>query len=193
MIQVVVTLIASLLCLCAFIFLFVRRADLSTRAGQRSDLHVTGLNGVHFPDIDILSGYNDYRLLVKRSELKSVSAKFREDRRRIVLMWLKELQRDVRVLWEFRRFLVKNGLAVTFREELAIGTTAFITLMELRVLRLLVLTFGPYIPRHALRRVRLPIRQLSGQSVAILSRAPSQTRERVEELWAKYLLVGGMG
>lgn len=193
MIQVVVTLIASLLCLCAFIFLFVRRTDVSTKASQRSDLHVTGLNGVHFPDIDILSGYYDYQALLMNSELKSLRIKFRKDRRRIVLMWLQALQRDVDVLWEFRRFLVRNGLPVTFRDELTIGLAAFTTLIDLRLLRFAVLVLGPYQLRWALRRVRGPVRRLSNQSVAILSRAPSQTRERVEELWAQYLLVWGMG
>lgn len=59
-------------------------------------------------------------------------------------MWLKALEKDVEVLLEFRRFLVRNGVTVTVREESATGFTAFLALMELRVLRPTVLLFGPF-------------------------------------------------
>lgn len=186
MIEIAITIVISFFCFCAFIFLFARpREQFSERD---LDTHVAGLNAVHFSDFDILSGYRDYQVLLLRPELKSVRVKFRQDRRRIMLIWLKELQRDLQVIWQFRRFLVKNGLPITFRDELTVGFAAVASLFYVRIMRLTVFILGPFKPHRALRKTRTPIERLSVHSFALLARAPHETRAKIEEAWAKHLV-----
>lgn len=186
MIEIVITIVVSFFCLCAFIFLFVRRVEQFSKGDI--NMHVAGLNALHFSDFDILSGYRDYQTLRLRPELKSVRIKFRHDRRRIVLMWLEELQRDLQVIWEFRRFLVKNGVSITFHDEVAVGLAALVSLSYIRIMRLTVFILGPFKPRRALRDVRIPVEGLSVQSFALLARAPHETRARIEEMWTKHVV-----
>lgn len=186
MIEIAITIVISVFCLSAFIFLLGRGREHFSK--RDLDRHVAGLNALHFSDFDILSGYLDYQVLLSRPELKSVRVKFRRDRRRIVLIWLKELQRDLQVIWEFRRFLVKNGLPITFHDEVRVGLAALASLSYIGLMRLTVFILGPFKPQRVLRKSRTPIERLSVQSFGLLARAPHETRAKVEEAWAKHLV-----
>jgi hypothetical protein len=191
MLEIALTLVISVLCLFAFIFLFLAREQSRGENAHQADSHVPGLTGVHFPHFDILLGHDDYRKLHARPELKPVRIKFRQDRRRIVLMWLRELQRDVSVLWEFRRFLVKNGLRVTFREELKTGFKTLCILVFLVNMRAMVSILGPFALRPGLRRVQIVVNRLSIQSLGLLSRATD--KERMEQMWSQHVLGWNVG
>jgi hypothetical protein len=193
MIEIAITLLVSAVCFCAFVFLFLFQGELPSEVDHACRSHVAGLKSVYFPPFDVLAGYEDYRALVRRPELKSVSTRFRKERRRIVLMWLQELRRDLRLVWEFRKFLVRNGLPVTLRDELAVGLTAFAALTYIGILSLTVFVVGPFVPRGVLRKVRAPVERLSIQSAALLSRTTNKTRLQIEEMWAQHLLKWNAG
>src|SRR5713226_7609927 len=119
MVGIIVTFLVAVLGLC-LLFVFCLRLDGTVSKhphDNQSHVPVAGLSAVFLPSFDIIVGNDDYRKLRTRPELKSVREMFWRDRRRIVLMWLDELRKDVHILWKFRRFLVRNGLLVTFREE----------------------------------------------------------------------------
>lgn len=169
------------------IFLLNSQAPAQTRNPEIRD-SIAGLSSTDAPNLEMLFADRDYRTLCARPELKIVSAKYRRDRRRIALLWLGELQRDVRLVWEFRRFLVRNGLPVTFREEAGIAFAGSFALIYLHVTRLTVFFCGPFVLSGALRHAGSPVSRLSSRGAGLLARAPADARVRLEQKWAQHVL-----
>jgi hypothetical protein len=190
-VHIVITIFLSLAFLCLFLllFLFFKPQSSPTRSEAEIGPLIAGLSATYVPHFDVLFACEDYEKLKARHGLRPVSAKFRRDRRRIVLMWLSELQRDVRVVWEFRRFLVRNGLPVEFREELAIAFGAGLAVFYLKAARVLVLVSGPFVLSEVIQSARVPVERLSLRGASLLAHAPAPTRRQIEELWAQHLLV----
>jgi hypothetical protein len=153
---------------------------------------IAGLSAVFLTPTDILLGDEDYRKLCTNPELKAVRQRFWRDRRRIVLMWVGELQRDIHILWKFRRFLVRNGLLVTFREEVAIVFEALLALLFSKVVRAVVFFFGPFVLHGALGSTRFLVEGLSTSVVAPLTRVPASRKAEIELRWIQQLPAMGM-
>ena len=115
---------------------------------------------------------------------------FWRDRRRIVLLWLGELQKDVHTLWKFRRFLARNGLLVTFREEAGVVFAALLALLFLKVVRVAVFIFGPFVLHGALGNARLLVERLSTWGIAPLARVPAARKAEIEQEWQQLLAMG---
>lgn len=147
---------------------------------------VAGLSvcGSHF---DALFREEDYRKLRMKPELKSVCEAFRRDQRRIALMWLDELRRDVRILWEFRRFLVRDGLRVTFREEAGVVSAALLALIYVNAVRIAVSIVGPFVFVAGLKNARLVVERLSSLDIALLAHLPAPRKVEIEQRWARRL------
>jgi hypothetical protein len=179
--------------LCLFLVLFLR-PEQSTQ-GRESQIRgtIAGLSAANAQQFDMLFGDGDYRVLRGRPELKAVSAKLRHDRRRVALLWLGELQRDVLVVWEFRRFLVRHGLPVTFREEAAIGCGACFALAYLNVLQMTVFLCGPFVFSSAVRSAKFPVERLSGQGAHLLSHAPDAVRVQLQRKWTQHVVAWNVG
>jgi len=180
---------------CAFLFLFLFFAPQRARTKDRPEISETiaGLSAANAQSFDMLFGDRDYRALRSRKELKAIAKKFRRDHRRIALLWLGELQRDVLVVWEFRRFLVRNGLPVTFREEAIIGAGACFALAYLNVLQTTVFLCGPFVFSGAVRSAKLPVERLSGQGADLLSHAPDAMRAQLQSEWTRHVLAWNVG
>ena len=192
MIQIVAVafLFLAFLCLSLFVFFFLR-LDGNVKKSLTNQVHyVAGLSAALFPPFDIIVGNDDYRKLRTRRELKSVRKKFWRDRRRIVLLWLAELQKDVHILWKFRRFLVRNGLQVTFREEAGVVFVALLALLSLEVVRAAVFIFGPFALHGALGNARLLVERLSTWGIAPLARVPAARKAEIDQKWQQLLAMG---
>ena len=187
--SIVITIFLSLalFCLSLLLLLFFKPETPSERNRIASPA-IAGLSTTHLQQLDILLGNEDYRKLRATPDLKALSVKFRRDRRRIALLWLGELQRDVRIVWKFRRFLVRNGLPVTFREELAIAFGASLAVLYLKTVWFLVFVSGPFVLSEMIRSARLPVERLSMRGASLLARAPASTRTQIEQRWAKHVL-----
>jgi hypothetical protein len=190
---IVVTFLLVSMCLALFLLLFLgqNRTAPEGLVGDSPKQPIAGLSAVCVQQADLLFGQDDYRKLRMRPGLKSVSDRFWHDRRRIALRWLGDLEGDVRVLWEFRRFLVGRGLQVTLREELAVACSALLALVYLRFLRVGVFLSGPFLLVGALRSSRLFVEGLWGRSAALLARVPAGMKTEIEHAWTQYLLVLG--
>lgn len=186
--QIIVTFLIALACLCSFLVFFLRQRPLSSHTAARV-LSIEGLLAVHTRYLDVLLARDDYDKLRTRSELKPVREKLWRDRRRAVLIWLDDLKRDVRVLWEFRRFLVSHGLPVRFREEFAINFLAWLALLYLSFARATVFVFGPFSFSRVLRSARMPVERLSTRGATLLARFPSDIRARIERDWVRQVAV----
>ena len=194
MVGIVLTFLVAALGLCLLFVFFLRHDGTVGKHPNDNQAHVpiAGLSAVFFPPFDIIVGNDDYRSLRSRPELKSVSEMFRRDRRRIVLMWLDELRKDVHILWKFRRFLVRNGLLVTFREEAGIVFAGLLALLYLKVVRAAVFFFGPFALHGTLGNARLLVEWLSTWGLAPLARVPAARMAEIEQRWTQQLLDMGM-
>lgn len=196
MTQIGLTFVLSVVGL-VLLFAFLRKREDSGAkdhgAATENLFQVAGLSAVSVPHLDVLLGKDDYNKLRTRPELKSVSKMFLRERRRIALRWLTGLQTDLRTLWEFRRFLVRNGLRVTLREEVLVATAALVALIYLEIARAAIFILGPFALSGAMRNAGLLLQLLSRRSAAPLSRVPAATRAGIEERWANHLLVQRAG
>lgn len=196
MIQIGLTFVLSIVGL-LLLFAFLSKAEEGGAKDHAADvenrLSVSGLSAVSVSHLDVLLSKDDYRKLRTRTELKSVSVRFLRDRRRIALLWLAGLQADLWTLWEFRRFLVRNGLRVTLREEAGVAAAAFVTLVYVEIARAAVFILGPFVVAGMMRNAGLLLQLLSRRSVAPLNRVPAPTRKHIEEQWAHHLLLQRAG
>jgi len=188
--QLVLGIFSSIVfaCLILFLVLLIAPERLPGKKQSQTPGDIVGLSIVSFPQFDLLFRRCDYRTIHARPELKSVCAQYRRDRRRIALLWLGELERDVRLVWEFRRFLVRNGLAVTFREEAAIALGGSLAMCYLKTVRLAIFLGGPFILPGALRTARLPVVRLSNRGAGLLAKAPAETKAHLERKWTQDVL-----
>lgn len=174
-----------------FLLLFLRPEQAPAETASEVRDTIAGLSAPRLQHFDTLLTDSDYRALSARPELKTLCAKYRSERRRIALLWLGELERDVRLVWEFRRFLVRNGLPVTFREELAIACAASLALFYLNTIRLNVLLLGPFVLPGALQTAKSPVVRLSRRGAGLLARAPADTRSQLQQKWTQHVLAWG--
>ncbi len=194
MVGIVLTFLVAALGLCLLFVFFLRHDGTVGKHPNDNQVHVpiAGLSAVFFPPFDFIVGNDDYRKLRTRPELKSVSEMFWRDRRRIVLMWLDELRKDVHILWKFRRFLVRYGLLVTFREEAGVVFAGLLALLYLKVVRAAVFIFGPFVLHGALGNARLLVERLSIWGERALARVPAARKAEIEQRWTQQLLAMGM-
>ena len=192
MVGIILTFLVAVLGLC-LLFVFWHDGTVGKQsADNQAHAPVAGLRAAFLPPLDIIVGSDDYRKLRTIPELKSVREMFWRDRRRIVLMWLAELQKDVHILWKFRRFLVRNGLLVTFREEVGVVFAGLLALLYLKVVRAAVFIFGPFALHGALGNARLLVERLSIWGERALARVPAARKAEIEQRWTQQLLAMGM-
>lgn len=192
MIGIIVTFVVCLLgLLLLFIFFLPHGERAEEHASEQTQRTVAGVSTTSKGDLDILSrsGKDDYLALRAIPALRSVRERFWRDRRRIVLLWLRELQSDVRILWEFRRFLVRNGLAVTLRQEAKVAFAAVIALLYLRIVRMAVIIVGPFATFQALKNAKTRVEELAILGGTLLSRVPDPKKGELEQQWAQHLQV----
>lgn len=194
MIGIILTFLAAFLGLILLIAFSLRRDKPSSEKaaiGKKTCVPVAGLSAVSLP-FSVIVGREDYLKLGTTPELRPVRKMFWRDRRRIVLMWLNELRKDVGVLWKFRRFLVGNGLPATFREEAGVAFVALLALLFLRVVGVNVFFFGPFVLYKAIERGGLVVEWLSRFVSAPLTRVSAARKAEIEQLWSQQLLAISM-
>src|SRR5204862_5764924 len=91
---------------------------------------------------------------------------------------------------KFRRFLVRNGLLVSFREEAGVVFAALLALLYLKVVRVAVFIFGPFALHGALGNARLLVERLSTWGIAPLARVPAPRKAEIEQKWQQLLAMG---
>lgn len=173
-----------------WLLFFVPRSEQIPRNTEpaRKPVSIAGLSTNTDIPLGVLFGTDDYRRLQTKPELKSTCVRLRQDRRRIALLWLGDLQRDVHLVWEFRRFLVRNGLTVTVWDEYRIGIAACLALVCLGAARIIVVTCGPFVLRRIGPNAVRPVELLSSRAAHLLVRAPAAIRTQLEQKWAAHVL-----
>lgn len=188
---VIVTFVIAIVGLTLLLVLSYKGDGRKRRADHGdAETSIAGLSGASLIPFDVF-GCDDYRKLRMKPELKPLRKQFWRDRRRIVLLWLGELEKDISTLWKFRRFVVRNGLPVTFREEVAALFAASIALLYLRFVSAGVFVFGPFALPEALKNAESLVRWLSHSFAAPLSRVSAPRKAEIERGWSQQLLATG--
>jgi len=192
---VIIAAFGSLLFLVLIGFLFL---SLGTRGAPRNSPpaelpSIAGVSTTNAQFLNIAFAASDFQALRTRPELKPVWEKLRRDRRRIALLSLSDLQSDVYLLWEFRRFLARHGLASNVREELAIGFESCFALVLLEAAKFVVFARGPFAFAGMFRSARNSVDRITRLGAGILARAPATQRTGLTQQWALHVstLVAG--
>ena len=145
---------------------------------------IVTLQGTSFVNGDRLLDDAEYRLLKSNPDLHPVAAKLWRERRELALLWIDALHRDLRILWRFRQFVIQRGAPTHLSEEWAILRSLIAAVIFLRLLRLSVLTLGPFALTGMTRRARHPVDSMSRAAASVLGRVPSAGWSDLERAWA---------
>jgi hypothetical protein len=148
---------------------------------------MVNLDGLSFAGGQRLLDPTEFHMLRSTVELQEVAAVYRKERQAIALLWISLLMNDVNGLWRFRRFLVRNGVPATMGEELQILSDAVQATLFLSVLRLVILTFGPFAFSGAARNAQQVVEKMSHSSASVLNRLPRHGWPEIERAWHKGL------
>ncbi len=148
---------------------------------------MVSLQGLSFKGAQQLLESTEYRLLRSTPELSEVAKSFRKERKALVLLWISFLQRDVKSLWRFRRFLVRTGVPATLKEEAEVFGAAILALVCLSFMRVFVLVSGPFAFSSAAAGMRSLVERVSRASAIILERLPQSGWPELERNWLKSL------
>lgn len=189
MIELVVASLCALACLCLIFVVFsgVRQSPAEPETPPEGRT-LPGLSGASVEQLDLIFQRRDYRSLDGLPELRAVRSRLRRDRRRIALLWLAELQNDVYVVWRFRRFLVCNGLQVTFQDEAGILLAALLSLASLTAARTAVFVGGPFAFLGVVRATGVAVRRLPQRCDGLLSHLSGEKRSEIEQKWKQEVL-----
>jgi hypothetical protein len=145
------------------------------------------LEGLSFAGGQRLLDPAEFRMLNSTAELREVAALYRKERQVLALLWISLLQEDVNGLWRFRRFLVRNGVPATLREEVQILSAAIRAVLFLTFLRAIVRTMGPFAFSGGAQDARLLVEKMSYASASVLGRLPRNGWPEIERNWQKSL------
>ena len=142
------------------------------------------LPSLSFKNVELLLNDTDYRLLRSSPMLRLVAGQHWSDRRRMVLTWLRLLQRDLVALWRLRRLLSGHGVSTSIGEELRVAETALVALALVCSLRVAVALTGPFALVRVLQSTRRRVETISRSCAGLLARIPSSRWEEIEQLSA---------
>jgi hypothetical protein len=187
MIQLVVLVVLGLIFFLCFLIVALkfRPSKIDEKLPVVELRRIVNLPGLSFAGVDLLLDERDYALLRRKPALQQVARQLRLERRTMVLLWLNDLQGDVRTLWRFRRFLVGSGVQTGFLEEIDIAMTAMLAHALLLTLRVLVSVAGPFALKALVRSTRRQVEVASLICAGLLGKLPSASRLEVERKWAK--------
>lgn len=156
---------------------------LKTRDAQQALFEVVNLPGLGFKQAGILFDDTDYRILHDVSALKNIAWHLRRDRRRLSLLWLQLLRKDLSSLWRFNRLLTSYGASAGAVEELRVATSAIFGFVMLWCLSAVILVGGPFVLPALLRSARFRVEKLSHSCAGLLDRIPQAKWGEIQDAW----------
>lgn len=144
---------------------------------------IVPLNGLVFNQAEVLLNPRDYQMLRSHAGLQRVARELRRERKDIVLLWLRLLQRDILNLWRFRRLLVRSGAPAGLAEEFHVAAASMLILGLLLGLRTIVAVAGPFALPQLIRLAKGQAEYAYQASAALLARLPSGCLAELESQW----------
>ena len=134
--------------------------------------HMVRLEGLAFPNAASLLDDSEYRLLTSNPYLQEVAKRFRRERQTLAVAWISMLQADLKTLWRFHRFLIRQGAPAHFQEEFQILQTYIVSVVLLSMFKILVATGGNFALSRSARRAERLVGKMSTAVANGLGRIP---------------------
>lgn len=155
----------------------------SSAVGAVSEMLV--LEGASFPNPNRLLDDTEYQILLSNPDLQQVARRFRKDRQELLLLWISVLLADLKTLWRFRQFLIRNGVSATFREEADIFLVFALSLVLLTLMKVSIRLLGPFAFARTTRRARRGVEKMSYATAGVLGRIPPAGWAEIGRTWAR--------
>jgi len=153
-------------------------ASATTAVGQ-----MVTLERASFVQGDRLLDDTEYRMLRSNPDLRPVAAQLLKDRRELALLWISTLLSDLKTLWRFRQFLIRQGAPTQLHEEWTILRSFVAAVIFLNVLELSVRTLGPFALSRLTRHAGRPVDMMSCAAANMLGRIPSAGWSELGRAW----------
>ena len=187
MTELLLMVFIGMLLLCFAIFLLGRGSRTNSEDCLNSEaelLRMLRLRSLEFDATNLLSD-TDYRLLASEPRLHSLAQELRKDRTDIAQEWLRELQHDVFLMWRFRRFLTRLGVAASLRNELSEAARSLLLMWLVYVARVSIKLFGPYALAKTVVAVRARAENLKHHFVATVEALPRERWSQIAAEWQR--------
>jgi hypothetical protein len=188
MIELIFAFLIALGCLCLVFLVFGQLGETTHKDVSPVPRSVAGVRRARRDEFALIFRAEDYSFLNARPDLRNLGSRLWRDRRRIALKWLLELRTDVHVAWTFRRFVVRNGLNVAFRDETVILLMSVLSLGSLALARSAVFLCGPFLFGHLIERTAVCVEGLSHRCDLLVCGLPGEKRAEIEKKWAQEML-----
>jgi hypothetical protein len=146
---------------------------------------IVTLQGSSFANPIRLLDDTEYQIFLSNPDLHNVAKQFRKERRELALLWISLLLGDLRLLWRFRRFLIRQGVAATLGEELETLRVFVLSLLLLSAVKASIWMWGPFVFARATRRARYGVEQMSYVTAGLLGRVPQAGWAEIERNWLR--------
>ena len=162
-----------------------RQEHAPTSEAVRALHQFVNLESLDFRHASALFDPADYYAIASDPNLAETAARYRQGIRLLALGWLKVQQRDLILLWRFRRLLTTYGAFDGMRSEAAIAGRALSILLFLAALRISVAIAGPFAFRATTSKAREFVHAFSLSCAIALGRIPTYQLSAVEDSWRK--------
>jgi hypothetical protein len=146
--------------------------------------HMVRLEGLAFPHAACLLDDSEYRLLTSNPYLQEVAKRFRRERQDLAIAWISMLQGDMKTLWRFHRFLIRQGAPARFQEELQILQTYVLSVVLLSMFKLVIASGSSFALARSARRAERLVGRMSTVVSNGLVRIPQAGWPELERSWA---------
>jgi hypothetical protein len=146
---------------------------------------IVTLQGSAFPNPSRLLDDTEYQIFLSNPDLHKVATQFRKERQELALLWISLLLGDLKTLWRFRRFLIRQGVAATLREEFRTVRVFVLSLALLSAMKASIWICGPFVFARVTRRARFGVEQLSYATADLLGRVPQTGWAELERNWLR--------
>ena len=146
---------------------------------------MVALEGSSFANPNRLLDDAEYQILLSNPDLRPLAKRFRKERQELAVLWISSLLIDVKTLWRFRQFLIRQGVSATLGEELEILQAFVLSVVFLSLVKASICVFGPFMLAQATRRARRGVDKMSYATAGVLGRIPPAGWPEIERSWAR--------
>jgi len=146
---------------------------------------IVTLEGSSFANPSRLLDDTEYQIFLSNPDLHKIARQFRKERQELALLWISSLSSDLKTLWRFRKFLIRQGVPATLGEEFETLRVVVLSLMLLSAVKASIRICGPFVFARVTRRARHGVDQMSYATAGLLGRVPRTGWAEIERNWAR--------
>lgn len=187
MTQLLLMMFIGIFLLCFALFLLGRRSGTNSEDCADSELELLKMLRLSSLEFDATTLFSDadYRLLASEPKFHTLAQELRKDRTDIAQEWLRELLHDVFLMWRFRNFLTRLGVAASVRDELLGAVRSVLLMCFVCVVRVSIKLFGLYALGKTVIVMRNSAENLKQYCVTTLEALPRERWPQIATEWQR--------